>query len=105
MRRRGSGTRMAGIFRVLGVAGAVAAVLLASKMYLRQYVEMRTLLQERARLSAELRRRRDELRKLERRNAFLASDEGVERMAREKLKYVKPGELMFVVKPRPRNAD
>ncbi len=70
--------------------------LIVCKLYLNQYIEIRKLEERHRQKQQELRAEKQKLEKMVDEVAFLGTLEGVEKIAREKLKYIKRDEVIIV---------
>jgi len=70
--------------------------LVVCKLYLDQYIEIRRLEERRVSRAQELQKRKVLLDSLEHEVEFIGTLEGVEKMAREKLKYIKTDEVIIL---------
>ena len=75
--------------------GVVFAICLA-KLYIDQYIEIRALTKRRDRAEAELTATRKRHEALTEEVEYLETLEGVERLARDKLRYIRPDEVILV---------
>lgn len=79
------------------LVSAIAAFLFLLHLYVRQFVEIKRLERNRDEVSATLKREQARMAKVGEEVRFLRTLEGVERLARERLKYIKRDEV--VIKP------
>ena len=70
--------------------------LLICHLYLSQYIEIRKLEERLNSQSVKLEQRTLELRRFEREISFLSTLKGVEKLARERLRYIRDGELIIM---------
>jgi cell division protein FtsB len=75
--------------------GVVFAICLA-KLYIDQYIEIRALAKRRDRAEAELADTRKRYEAITEEVEYLETLEGVERLARDKLRYIRPDEVILV---------
>lgn len=73
-----------------------ALFLVVCKLYLDQYIEIRRLEERKQRRIRELVEQRSTLDAAEREVAFLGTLKGVEKLARERLKYIRHDEVIIV---------
>ncbi|MBI4872919.1 MAG: septum formation initiator family protein [Candidatus Riflebacteria bacterium] len=85
-----------GVFQFLFITGCIVLFVLISKLYLDQYIEIRKLEQKLEQEKARVVEAGQEIDRLTQELEFLKTDEGVEKVAREKLKMVKPDEVIIV---------
>jgi cell division protein FtsB len=78
------------------LVGCLGVFLVVCKLYLDQYAEIRRLEERREARLAELNAAREGLEHLEREVAFLGTLGGVEKLAREKLKYINRDEVIVL---------
>jgi cell division protein FtsB len=75
--------------------GVVFSICLA-KLYIDQYIEIRALTKRRDRAEAELADTRKRYEAITEEVEYLETLEGVERLARDKLRYIRPDEVILV---------
>ena len=75
--------------------GVVFSICLA-KLYIDQYIEIRALSKRRDRAEAELAATRSRFEAITEEVEYLETLEGVERLARDKLRYIRPDEVILV---------
>lgn len=75
--------------------GVVFAICLA-KLYIDQYIEIRALTRRRDQAEAELAVTRRRYQALTEEVEYLETLEGVERLARDKLRYIRPDEVILI---------
>ena len=70
--------------------------LVVCKLYLNKYIEIRKLEERLVEKKVELVKITNDVDNLKKEIKFIASLSGIEKMAREKLKYIKDGEIIIV---------
>lgn len=85
-----------GVFQFLFITGCIILFVLISKLYLDQYIEIRKLEAKLEQDRTKVAESEVEIQRLTRELEFLRTDEGIEKVAREKLKMVKPDEVVVV---------
>lgn len=70
--------------------------LVVCKLYLEQYIEIRRLEEQKVSIEIQLKKEEEELEHMKKRVAFLGTLEGIEKIARERLKYIKEEEVIVV---------
>lgn len=85
-----------GIFQFVFITGCIILFVLISKLYLDQYLEIRKLEQRLEQERSKVTESQQEIVRLTHELEFLRTDEGTEKIAREKLKMVKPEEIIIV---------
>lgn len=85
-----------GVFQFLFITGCIVLFVLISKLYLDQYIEIRKLEQKLEQERAKVVEAQDEIERLTRELEFMKTDEGTEKVAREKLRMVKPDEVIVI---------
>jgi cell division protein DivIC len=85
-----------GVFQFLFITGCIVLFVLISKLYLDQYIEIRKLEQKLEQEKARVGEAEHEIQRLSRELEYLRTDDGTEKVAREKLKMVRPDEVIIV---------
>ncbi len=85
-----------GLFQFLFITGCIVLFVLVSKLYLDQYLEIRELDQQLDRERARVEDAEREKDRLAAELRFLRTPDGTEKIAREKLKMVRPDEVIIV---------
>ncbi len=88
--------RRGGVLSGLSTVVVVAFGICLSKLYLDQYIEIRRLKARRTEVEAQARDTRVRWEKLAEEVEYLETLEGVERLARDKLRYIRPDEVILV---------
>ena len=85
-----------GLFQFLFITGCIILFVLISKLYLDQYIEIRKMEQHLQQEKVKLIEANRERERLTRELSFLRTDDGIEKVAREKLRMVRPDEVIIV---------
>lgn len=85
-----------GVISFLYTLGIVVFGVLLAKLYLDQYIQIRRLQERRIRVEANTAAVRLEHEKLAEEVEYLETLEGVERLARDKLRYIRPDEVILI---------